>query len=418
MNDRKHPVHLAFAIPNHPWYDTETTAAVRISMTVIAKGAGEGTLACVQNERRVQRESLFDLTETWGPIQIDLSIGAAVAAAAPLASNAKLSWMGMKMSGEGFRVDAATRARFESEGFPAERVPRIVAGSDVTDAPSCSYALDCFGLTEAQLRDTFPGVYQHLFDRVKPERDQNDRPAYREKWWLFAEPRPHLRKSMAGLRRIIITSETSKHRIFRFLEVHGTIIDGSVIAVASDDALVLGVLSSQVHRTWAERAGGRQGAGNDPRYQNEVCFDPFPFPVVEDNHLAARIRTAAESMDRLHASILADCPDLTLTDAHNVIQALRAGGTLGAKERSTYERAHLRVLQQHLDEIDRAVCQAYGLAPDPNEEALLDFLVALNSERALEEARGVIRYIRPRIPSARRPGRPNSRTRPGGAGDG
>jgi nucleotidyltransferase/DNA polymerase involved in DNA repair len=91
MNDRKHPVHLAFAIPNHPWYDTDTTAAVRIAMTVIAKGAGEGTLACVKKERRVGRESVFDLPQSCGEIQVDLSLGAAVATAAPLAANAKLS---------------------------------------------------------------------------------------------------------------------------------------------------------------------------------------------------------------------------------------------------------------------------------------------------------------------------------------
>jgi hypothetical protein len=136
MNDRKHPLHLAFAIPNHPWFDTETTAAVRIAMTVVAKGTGEGTLACVQNERRVGRESVFSFGQTRGRIQVDLSIGAAVSAATPLASNAKLSWMGMKMSGEGFRIDRSARARFEKEGFPIERMPRIVAGSDVTDHTS------------------------------------------------------------------------------------------------------------------------------------------------------------------------------------------------------------------------------------------------------------------------------------------
>ena len=324
-------------------------------------------------ERRVRRESVFDLAETQGPIQIDLSIGAAVAAAAPLASNAKLSWMGMKMSGDGFLIVESPHAKVASEGFPEERMPRIVAGSDVTDPPSAFYAIDCFGLSEAQVRDGYSGVYQHLFDRVKPERDQNDRPSYREKWWLFAEPRPHLRRSIAGLSRFIVTSETSKHRIFRFLEAQGTIIDGSVISVASDDAFVLGVLSSRIHRTWAERAGGRQGAGNDPRYQNEVCFDPFPFPIVEDETLKDRIRAAAEAMDRTHAGLLADYPDLTLTDAHNVIQTLRAGGALRAKERAVYDRAHLRVLQQHLDAIDQAVCEAYGLAPEATDEAILEF---------------------------------------------
>lgn len=396
LNDRTQPVHLAFAIPNHPWYDTETTAAVRIAMTVIAKGPGEGVLALVKNERRIGRESIFNLEPVRGQIQVDLSIGAAVAAAAPLESNSKLSWMGMKMSGDGFRIDGAVRTRFGSEGFPTERMPRIVAGSDVTDPPSCLFAIDCFGLSEEELRESYPGVYQHLFDRVKPERDQNNRASYRENWWLFAEPRRRLRNSIAGLRRYIVTSETAKHRIFRFVEAGGTIVDGSVIVVASDDAFVLGVLSSRIHRSWAERAGGRQGAGNDPRYQNEVCFDPFPFPLVEDERLKARIRAGAEELDRFHARLLEDHPDLTLTDAHNVVQALRTTSVeLSANDRDVYERAHLRVLQHQLDEIDEAVSEAYRLRTDASIETILEHLVALNGARSVEEAEGVVRYIRP-----------------------
>ena len=396
LNDKKHPIHLAFAIPNHPWYDSETAAAVRIAMTVIARGHGEGALASVENERRVGRESVFTLSQKMGKIQVDLSIGAAVASALPLKSNARLSWMGMKMSGEGFRIDTAARSRFAKEGFPVDRMPRIVAGSDVTDPPSCMYAIDCFGLLEEDLRGRYPGVYQHLFDRVKPERDQNDRQSYKENWWLFAEPRPRLRQAVAGLDRFIVTSETSKHRIFRFIEAEGAIVDGSVIVIASDDAYVLGVLSSRVHRYWAERAGGRQGAGNDPRYQNEVCFDPFPFPRLEEGDLKNRIRAAAEALDAFQSQLLHEHPDLTLTEAYNVIQKLRTNtGLLNSEDRSTYDRAHLRVLQLRLVEIDEAVCKAYGFAPDASVDDVLASLVALNLDRSVEEASGTVRYIRP-----------------------
>lgn len=205
-----------------------------------------------------------------------------------------------------------------------------------------------------------------------------------------------MRASIADLRRYIVTSETSKHRLFRFLPTEGKIIDGSVIAVASDDALVLGILSSRVHRIWAERAGGRQGAGNDPRYQNEVCFDPFPFPTIENEYLVSSIRSAAEALDIFHARALVEHPSVTLTDAYNVVQVLRnASRPLSDRERQIYDEAHLRPLQEHLDEIDAAVCEAYALTPDTDEEAVLEELVRLNSKRALEEARGIIRYIRP-----------------------
>ena len=81
-------------------------------------------------------------------------------------------------------------------------------------------------------------------------------------WWLFPGPGPPLRESIAGLNRFIVTSETSKHRIFRLLDAQGTIVDGSVIVIAASDAFIPGILSSHIHRSCAERAGRRQGAGS------------------------------------------------------------------------------------------------------------------------------------------------------------
>lgn len=401
LNDRAHPLHFSFAVPNHPWHDTETTAAVRIAMTTIAPGTGRGVLAMVTKEKRSGRETIIELTEQSGDIQVDLSIGAAVASAEPLASNAKLSWMGVKMSGDGFKIDRATRAKFAADGFPLDRMPLIVAGSDVTDQPGELYAIDAYKLTEAALRDKWPGVYQHLYDRVKPERDQNDRKSYREKWWLFAEPRPYLRNAIAGLDRYIVTSETSKHRVFRFISTLETVIDGSVIAVASDDAFILGVLMSRIHRTWADRAGGRQGAGNDPRYQNEVCFDPFPFPEMADLNLVETIRGLGEKLDGLHTKLLSEHPKLTLTEAYNVVESLRRGEALHGKAKALYENAHLLVLRQTLDELDVAVAQSYGIDATASDIAILEFLVDLNADRYLDQQRNVVSYLRPQFQAAK-----------------
>jgi hypothetical protein len=43
-------LHLAFAVPDHPWVDNADGAAVRIAMTVAAPGAGEGRLCSVTAE--------------------------------------------------------------------------------------------------------------------------------------------------------------------------------------------------------------------------------------------------------------------------------------------------------------------------------------------------------------------------------
>jgi hypothetical protein len=368
-------------------------------MTTIARGKLPGSLVTLVNERRVGRETTFDVVSETGFIQVDLSLGAEVASATPLKANAGLSWMGVKMSGEAFRVDRVRRAEFVFRGFPVQRLPLVVAGSDITDPPSEFYAVDCYGLSEDELKSRYPSVYQYLSDYVRPARDQNDRDSYKDNWWQFAEPRPKLRASITDLRRFIGTSETSKHRIFRFINRETCLIDGSVIAVASDDAYVLGVLASRFHRLWSDRAGGRMGAGNDPRYQNEMCFDPFPFPAVSDEALKDRVRVEAEALDVLHRDIV--MARLTITDVYNVLDALAEvnSGTrsLTDAERDTYERGLVSVVAQRLADIDRLVAKAYGWNGELSNEEILTRLVALNRTRVAEEAEGLVRYLRPEI---------------------
>jgi hypothetical protein len=94
-------------------------------------------------------------------------------------------------------------------GFLLERMPRIVAGCDVTDPHNCVFAIDCFGLSEEDLRQQSPGVFQHLFDRVKLSAIRTTGFLTRN-WRPFAEPGPRFRESIAGLNRFIVTSENLK----------------------------------------------------------------------------------------------------------------------------------------------------------------------------------------------------------------
>jgi hypothetical protein len=53
------------------------------------------------------------------------------------------------------------------------------------------------------------------------------------------------------------------------------------------------------------------------------------------------------------------------------------------------------VLKSLHDDLDAAVLDAYGWHDNPSDEAILERLVALNAERAAEEAAGHIRWLRP-----------------------
>ena len=80
---------------------------------------------------------------------------------------------------------------------------------------------------------------------------------------------------------------------------------------------------------------------------------------------------------------------------YNVLEKLRADEALTAKEQVTHEQGLVSILKQIHDDLDAAVFDAYGWPSDLNDEAILERLVALNAERAAEEANGLIRWLRP-----------------------
>lgn len=88
-------------------------------------------------------------------------------------------------------------------------------------------------------------------------------------------------------------------------------------------------------------------------------------------------------------------PDLTLTGMYNVLEKLRSGEPLTAKEKTIHEQGLVSVLKQLHDDLDAAVFEAYGWPITLTDEEILERLVALNAERAAEEERGLIRWLRP-----------------------
>ena len=417
---------LAFAIPDHPWVDATDGAAVRIAMTVGEAGDGLGVLETVTSESEHEGEAAkVEFSGRQGRINADLTIGADVAGTLAIKANDGLASRGVQLIGAGFIVSTEQATALGLGQMPGLElhIRQYRNGKDLTDKPRGVMVIDLFGLADKEVRARFPAVYQWVLQRVKPERDHNQRIAYRDNWWIFGEPRRTLRPALAGLARYIVTPATAKHRFFTFVSAH-ILPDDSLIAIAMEDAYCFGVLSSSVHVSWALAAGSRLGVGNDPRYINSRCFEPFPFPATTDSQ-QVRIRDLAEQLDAHRKRQQAQHPDLTLTGMYNVLEKLKAGEALNTKDKVVHEQGLVSVLKQLHDELDLAVLDAYGWSdlaplmqlvngnassparaeremPTTREEAkralddaLLERLVALNAERAAEEKRGLIRWLRP-----------------------
>ncbi len=407
--DARDPGHLLFAIPDHPWVDSAQGAAVRVAMTVGAADIADGRCLTVDKELPGEDgEVAVRLRERTGRINGDLTVGADVGSTTALATNEGLSFMGCTPVGEGFLITADRARELDIAPGSSPHIRPYINGKDLADQPRGVYALDFFGLDANTVRDRHPAAYQHILLTVKPERDQNKRDAYREKWWIFAEARAGMRKALSGLSRYIVTCRTAKHRIFQFLDV-SCLPDSKVVAIASDDAGFLGILSSRIHRCWAVASGSFLGVGNDSNYNNSECFGKFPFPDPTEPQ-RDRIRALAEQLDAHRKRQQSAHPGLTLTGMYNVLAALREGRALTDKERKIHEQGLVGILRQLHDNLDAAVADAYGWPVDLPEDEVLTRLVALNRTRAEEEAQGNIRWLRPELQAPNATAGPRTKT--------
>lgn len=398
LADPKTPLSLIFAIPDHPWVDAGGGAAVRIAMTVAEQGRANGRLLTTAEEFKGETEAegrkvRFDIAK--GKVFANLRTGADVAGAKPLKANEGLAHMGVKLHGMGF---VATPSEAHALGLGSvqgleKHIRPFVNGRDLAQNSRGLMVIDLFGLTEAEVRERFPAVYQHVLDKVKPERDQNNREVYRRNWWIHGEPRGDLRPALDGLPRYIATTRTAKHRLFQFLET-SKLAESKLVVIAASDAWHLAVVSSKAHELFSLAAGGWLGVGNDPTYNHSACFNAFPFPEATEAQ-KARLRALGEELDAHRKERQRTHPRLTLTAMYNVLEKLRAGERIEGKDRETYDQGLISILRDLHDQIDAAVAEAYGWSADLSDDEILHRLVALNRERAAEEANGLIRWLRP-----------------------
>ena len=255
------------------------------------------------------------------------------------------------------------------------------------------YVIDLFGLSEKVVRQNYHEVHQHLYATVKPERDVNRRPSYRDNWWIFGEPRRELRPALAGLERYIATVDTAKHRIFQTLPVE-IVCDDGVVIIANDRFDTMGVLSSAIHLAWAK--ANCSALGLTERYPKSVCFDPFPFPDATPEQRSA-IAELAEELEATRKAALAEVPGLTMTEIYNLRDWLKKSSPskLGEDLSDRARAARAGIVHRLHEQIDAAVAEAYGWPADLTPSEIVTRLVALNAERAKEEAEGNIRWLRP-----------------------
>jgi type II restriction/modification system DNA methylase subunit YeeA len=255
-------------------------------------------------------------------------------------------------------------------------VKRRIGGQEITGRVRDIWIID-FGVnmpeTEASLYEM---PFEHVRTYVKPIRDENRRQRMKEKWWIHGEARPGLRRAIAKLRRCIVTSEVSKHRIFIWMDTD-VVPDHTLHVIAREDDYFFGVIHSRAHELWSLAQGARIGAGNDPRYSSSRTFETFPFPWPPGQEPGDDPRVAA---------IAAAARDLVAKRAAWLNPPGASADELKKRTLTNLYNARPTWLAQVHARLDAAVLAAYGWPADLPDAAILERLLALNAARAATPA--------------------------------
>ncbi len=371
---------------DEPW--TLQGAAVRVSMI----GFGDGFV-----ERRLEGRPVDQVRPDLTGTGFDLT------KAVRLKQNAGVAFMGDTKGGafdiSGDLAREWLQLPLNPNGRPNSDVLKPWRnGMDVTRRHSDKWIID-FGwtMTEAEAA-LYEAPFRHALLFVKPERDRNNREAYRLNWWRHVEARQGLWNALSHLQRVLLTPRVAVHRLFAWLPT-SVMPDSQVIAVARDDDTTFGVLHSRFHELWSLRMGTWLGVGNDPRYTPSTTFETFPFPKgltpdipaadYADDPRAVAIAEAARELNtlrenwlnppdlvRIEPEVVPGYPDRVLPrdEAAAKVLKTRTLTNLYNQRPAWLDMAHRR--------LDAAVAAAYGWPSDLSDDEILERLFALNQERA------------------------------------
>ncbi|MFN7778901.1 MAG: class I SAM-dependent DNA methyltransferase [Betaproteobacteria bacterium] len=403
------PIFDAWA--DEPWVNNG--ADVRVSLVCF----GEGGPVRLNGER--VSVIYADLTAPGADgVSLDLT------KAQTLAENAMASFQGASKKAK-FEIPAALAREWLALPNPHRRPNSDVLkpwanGFELSRGPQHQWIID-FGVDVSEADAAlYERPFGYISEHVRPERERNNREAYRKYWWRFAEARPNLRRALLPLARFIATVAHSKHRFYVWLPIT-TSPDQALITIARADDTTFGLLHSRLHELWSLRLG--TSLEDRPRYTPTTCFETFPFPAgltpadtahqrTEPLASGALIPAELPPAVRAHAEAIAQAAQrlVALRDAwlnppewtERLPEVVPLGlATSPYPERivarpgfeaqlakrtltNLYNQRPTWLAQAH-ESLDAAVAAAYGWAdwaPAMPDDEILRRLLALNRERA------------------------------------
>lgn len=200
----------------------------------------------------------------------------------------------------------------------------------------------------------YPDCLAIVREKVKPERDKNNRKERREKWWQYAEKCPALYGAIEGCDRVLVCPIVTKYVSFTFVPSNFVYMH-KLTVFPMEKWLVCALLQSTMHEIWTREFSSTLETRLN--YSPADCFETFPFPTPDpSDHCSA------------DASYSTQFPTLnTIGETYYIHrQAVMRDRQEGLTK--TYNRFHdanetasdIQKLRELHSSMDQAVAAAYG----------------------------------------------------------
>ena len=100
----------------------------------------------------------------------------------------------------------------------------------------------------------WPDLLRIVRERVKPERDAQNRKTRRERWWQYGDRQPALQSAIVDLDRVLVISRVGQQAAFSFL-AEGMVYAESTVVFPLDTHAAFCALQSRPHEIWARFFG-------------------------------------------------------------------------------------------------------------------------------------------------------------------
>lgn len=339
--------------------------------------------------------------------------GAAVAPGL-LSENADRVFQGSIFLGEGFVLTHSEGDQLRSQSeCNKEVIFPLLNGQELNNDPNQKPGRSIINFRDWPIEraQNYPEAFSIVERKVKPERATNNRAVYRDKWWIYGEPRPKLIRILGSQPRCFAAAATTKYLNFSSVPA-GYVFTHALYIFTTHRWDLYAVIQSTIHEVWARKYSG--ALKQDLRYSPSKCFETFTFPSGIWQTTSIQLAEKGERYHE-HRKALMLRLWLGLTDIYNLFhdrdlsppEVARVSKKAAEAETGYQGIIQLRALHRELDE---AVLAAYGwtgqvalghdfyevetlaendrvrytISPAARKE-LLKRLLALNHQRAAEE---------------------------------